>query len=234
MKIQAKQFSVQAGRPLKKLALFIFFVLLSSPLFAQFKEIGVGAGTMNYLGDLPYKAAWHQPALTVFYRTNFNPHTSVRYSATLGRIKSNVAHSDSLAVMEDVPAEMVDQTYIGEGSVVFEYNFLDYSKEKGSFRFTPYLFGGAGFFYMANDSDASNLQAVIPFGIGFKQMIGKQWNFGVEAGLRKTFTDRLDNYNPVFENNSQQKDLYGNTYDQDYYYFVGVNLSYTFYDILCP
>jgi hypothetical protein len=234
MKLNVLNYATGSGKLSKSYLLILLLWLLSSPLFAQNKEIGAGIGTMNYVGDLPYKVSWHQPAATVFYRNNLSPATSVKYSATFGRIKGNVEDSNALAIKQNVTNEDVGFTYIGEGSVVFEYNFLDYSKQKGDFNFTPYLFGGAGFFYMANDSEASNLQAVIPFGIGVKQMIGKQWNLGVEAGLRKTFTDRLDSYNPQYTGANLPKDYYGNDYNKDYYYFIGFNLSYTFYDVLCP
>ncbi|WP_262923007.1 DUF6089 family protein [Hymenobacter cellulosilyticus] len=54
-----------------------------------------------------------------------------------------------------------------------------------------------------------------------------RWNLGLEAGARKAFTDELDHL-------GTQNPLLVNTHDQDWYFYNGLSISYTFYKINCP
>lgn len=44
----------------------------------------------------------------------------------------------------------------------------------------------------------SNFQVVIPFGMGFKYALNKDWSVCVEYGIRKTFTDYLDDVSKTY------------------------------------
>jgi hypothetical protein len=44
----------------------------------------------------------------------------------------------------------------------------------------------------------SPVQFVIPFGIGFKYALSNDWSLGIELGLRKTFTDYLDDVSKTY------------------------------------
>jgi hypothetical protein len=67
----------------------------------------------------------------------------------------------------------------------------------------------------------------IPAGAGLKYALSEHLNLGLEVGVRKAFTDQLDHL-------GDQDPLLVNPHDQDWYYYSGVNLSYTFYKIPCP
>ena len=67
----------------------------------------------------------------------------------------------------------------------------------------------------------------MPVGVGIKYALSEFINLGLEVGARKTFTDRLDQLH-------DQTSLLVNRHDQDWYYYSGVSLSYTFYKIRCP
>ena len=67
----------------------------------------------------------------------------------------------------------------------------------------------------------------IPAGVGFKYALSEHLNLGFEIGARKTFTDQLDHL-------AKQDPLLVNPHDQDWYYYNGFSLSYTFYKIRCP
>jgi len=45
------------------------------------------------------------------------------------------------------------------------------------------------------------LQVAIPFGIGFKYGLDRKWSIGLEFGLRKTFTDYIDDVSTTYYNN---------------------------------
>ena len=121
-----------------------------------------------------------------------------------------------------------------------EYNFMDYHYRTDKIHFTPYLFIGVAGFY-ANTTTVTNNPALegdfnrkgavlgfsIPAGVGFKYALSEHINLGLEVGVRKTFTDKLDHL-------SEQDPLLVNVHNQDWYYYNGVSLSYTFFKIRCP
>ena len=47
----------------------------------------------------------------------------------------------------------------------------------------------------------SRIQLAIPFGIGFKYGIDREWSIGVEFGARKTFTDYIDDVSTTYYDN---------------------------------
>ena len=80
--------------------------------------------------------------------------------------------------------------------------------------------------------DFGSIQPVIPFGIGFKHLIGKQFSIGLEFGARTTFIDGFDR---ISEGDPFIKDYqYGNPNDNDWYHFAGFSITYILYKIPCP
>jgi len=90
---------------------------------------------------------------------------------------------------------------------------------------TPYMFGGIGVIWFnprAQGPDGrwhslqplgtegqglypsrkkySRIQPVIPLGIGVKWMVDRNWLVGIEYGVRKTFTDYLDDVSTTYPN----------------------------------
>jgi hypothetical protein len=125
--------------------------------------------------------------------------------------------------------------FLLEGSATFEYHFLDWRDDKRRLRFTPYLFAGIGLFGISGvqtkPAEYSNMQVSIPFGGGMKYVLNPKWYIAFELGIRKTFFDYLDNISdeiPAFKNYQ-----YGNKYDNDNYFFTGISITRTFYDIPC-
>jgi len=99
-----------------------------------------------------------------------------------------------------------------------------------------YVFGGFGLSAYSAKSESSTysrIQPVIPFGLGLKYRLNKQWNLEFEFGARKTFFDHLDKVSSVV-NPNKLNPKYGNELDNDWYYFTGVSISYTFYSVPCP
>ena len=47
----------------------------------------------------------------------------------------------------------------------------------------------------------SRIQVAIPFGIGFKYGLNREWSIGVEFGARKTFTDYIDDVSTTYYDN---------------------------------
>jgi hypothetical protein len=209
-------------------------VFLTVSAYAQRSEVGFGIGTFNYTGDLvrPYSFKYSKPAATVFYRSNLGKVVSFRAAITGGKIGATEKPIDAFAAARNASFNL----FLLEASTVFEYHFLNWRETKRFVRFTPYLFGGLGLFGISGDvqktAEYSNVQGVIPFGVGIKYVYNPKWYFSLEFGARKTFFDYLDN---ISEGDRRHKNFqYGNPNDNDTYYFLGISLTRTFYDIPCP
>lgn len=214
----------------------VLFFICSAIVFnvkAQFLEFGGGVGLLNYAGDLNrgYPRENANPGITLYNRLNLSEIVSVKYAATFGKVTG----TDDLAF--DALGEIRQVSFsrpVLEGSMVFEYNFLDFKDEYSRIKWSPYLFGGVGFvrLFGNRNGDYSMLQPVVPFGLGFKQLIGKQFAVNLEVGIRKTFFDELDD---ISDGDIEFKDFqFGNPQDRDWYSFVGLSLSYIIYKIPCP
>lgn len=55
----------------------------------------------------------------------------------------------------------------------------------------------------------SRVSVCIPYGIGAKYAISKEWAVGLEVGIRKTFTDYLDDVSTVYYDNAALKAAHG-------------------------
>jgi hypothetical protein len=215
--------------------LFLILFLAANPLLAQRSEVGFGLGTFNYTGDLArnYNFLNSKPAGTLFYRSNLSKVVSFRVSVTAGKIgASDKRPVDAFAEQRNASFNL----FLMEVSTVMEYHFLNWRDNKRMIRFTPYLFAGLGLFGMTGNKskpeEYSNVQGAIPFGLGVKYIYNPKWYFSLEFGPRKTFFDYLDNVSVGRQNNKNYQ--YGNPFDNDAYYFLGITLTHTFYDIPCP
>lgn len=210
-------------------------ILCGSYCNAQKNEVGFGIGAFNYTGELARKiqAKNFQPGLSLHYRRNLNEAISLRAGFTGGWLYGDDSRPfDALAQARDTSFSKG----IVELSSVMEYHFLDFRENPKILRWTPYFFLGAGVAFFGQPEEKteeySNVQLVIPFGLGFKYIINPRWQIGLEGGVRKTFFDHIDN---ISGGDLDVKNYaYGNRHDKDWYYFLGVSLSYTFYTIPCP
>lgn len=221
----------------KKLGLAL--LIGSTACFGQLSqktEVGGGVGVLNYSGDLvrTYNLATSKPAFTVLYRHNINKIVSFRGGFIFGKIGASDTRKpiDAFAAKR---AESFNLTLM-ELSGTYEYHFLDWRDAKRRLRITPYLFAGGGLFVFSGNKSKpaaySNAQIAIPFGGGVKYVLNPKWYVALEFGMRKTFFDYLDNISGT--DPSVKTFRQGNQFDNDHYYFTGITLSRTFYDIPCP
>jgi len=225
---------MMAIRVLKACSLGIL-LLIHLTSRAQNSEVGFGLGAFNYTGDISpqFSVSNLRPAATVFYRSNMSKVISFRAAVTGGKIAgADKGNFDSFSGARDASFDI----FAFEGSTVFEYHFLNWREQKSMIRFTPYLFGGLGLLSMSGQENKtqeySNVQLVIPFGAGIKYILNPKWYLALEFGARKTFFDYLDN---ISDSNRRIKNYqYGNPFDNDNYYFIGLSLTRTFYTIPCP
>jgi hypothetical protein len=101
------------------------------------------------------------------------------------------------------------------------YNLKGVRGRRGS-HVSYYLFGGTGFIYfdpkgkwngkwyalkpLCTEGEGliparkkySDIQLIMSFGIGFKYALNKAWTIGIEYGIRKTFTDYIDDVSKTY------------------------------------
>ena len=201
-----------------KKKLVLFFLLLSTLSYSQrSSEIGVFAGMSYYIGDLnPYKH-FDQPHFSggILFRRNLNKRFTFRFSGTYG----TVSGADSLSTNPNTVSRNLNfRSRIIEIGPIIELNFVKYAPgntEKDPA--TMYLFTGFTFFHMnpqatlngeyydlqilGTEGQGSSLnskgqyklnQLSIPLGIGIKGNLTKRICVSLEYGIRKTFTDYID------------------------------------------
>ena len=220
---------------IRSIFLTLFLAALTFTAFAQQSEIGFGVGTLNYTGDLSrtYSFRNSKPAVTIIYRNNLSKIISFRTAFTGGKLGA-VDRKQPFSVHPSF------NIFLIEASAGFEYHFINWRDDKQMRRFTPYMFASLGVFAMSGVGDKhgaeySNIQSCIPFGVGLKYVLNPKWYASLEFGMRKTFFDYLDN---VSVNDTRKKTSvignFGNSFDNDAYYFLGITLTRTFYTIPCP
>lgn len=239
----------------KYLLLFSFlFTGVTQGSFAQKHELGGGVGFAAYSGDIIRKIDPGQlgPQVTLFGKRNFDNVWTLRVG-----ISSAILKADDEINPIDISAQIRDAQFRGgiiEGSAVMEFNFLDFLRNDSEFRFSPYAFFGLGFTYMTfkgrptatKNEEVGYYQLftpVIPFGGGVKYRLNDRWTLATELGFRPTSTDYLDKIDsklpaiPRFIDPANPEAPYGinfgNPYDKDWYYFLGVAISYTFASNKC-
>ncbi|MDX2190275.1 MAG: DUF6089 family protein [Bacteroidota bacterium] len=223
--------------------LFVFTLLLIIySTNAQNLEIGLGLGASNTRSDISNINYLNtRPGAWVFGRWNFNSawvaRLDYKYMFIYASDKNNNYPLANFRKDQGYTLEFSNQLH--ELSANMEYNFLDYRSANKKVRLTPYITGGLGFLRLINEyeygSGTGRYDFVIPFGLGLKYVLTKTLNLGMVFSSTKTFSDALDNVNgsyPRLLRNSHAKG-----WDQatnDWYYFLGFSISYTYYHIACP
>jgi len=245
--------------------------------FSKYHDVGFFMGGAFYSGDLnPYKfidVDSPGPAAGFLYRFNFDRRNSLRIGANYGFIYADDATNEDPFFNK---RNLNFQSHIYEVNTIYEFNFFPYEMGYKSAAITPYIFGGIGGFFFnpvgrfknenyklhdliteargikSNDTrQYKRVQVCIPFGIGVKMNLGKKMGVQLDWGVRKTFTDYLDDVSTVYPSYKFLKNevgvesanlsggvdeskkvlgnvgrMRGNSQNKDYYSFIG--LSFTF------
>ena len=164
-----------------------FLLLLAGLVNAQedtyFAEIGVHGGSSYYLGDannVLFKNA--QLSYGLIYRQKFNP----RLAAHLNLNSTTVAGDGLITNGTFFPYNNRVNTLDLAG----EFNFFSYERKEYlpfSKTFTPFVFAGVGG-VLGNSVATMSL----PFGLGFKMMIGDRLNLNIIWSNRLMFSDDLE------------------------------------------
>ncbi len=263
---------------MKKLLLLTFLfcstsLLWGQPKDAKTREIGIMLGVSGYAGDLnPYNqfSKLMQPAGGLVYRKAINRRYALKTSLLYGSIKGD----DALAKNAYQKNRNLNfKSILLELSGQLEFNFMPYELGNPEFPWTPYIFCGlSGFYFNPKGNQdgtwrelrplATEGQGVLPgkktymrtqlsfpFGVGLKANLGDNFALSVEMGLRRTFTDYLDDVSTTYPDktslgiaNGSTAVLYsdpslskdfnndfrqrGNSQTKDWYSFSGIMITY--------
>jgi hypothetical protein len=200
---------------------------------AQIHEIGVFIGGSNFIGDVGSTTyiSPNKPAFGLLYKWNKSPRHSYRFSYTQSKIAAN--DSDSKEVSRNQRGYHFENS-VKEVSLGLEFNFFDFNLHDMKPKITPYVHSGISYFrhdelYVVSGQTKKEERSgsfAIPFNLGVKSNISRNFIIAAEVGARYTFTDNLDGSNPKDDNFKPLQ--FGNINNNDWYVFSGITLTYTF------
>ncbi|MBK9176216.1 MAG: hypothetical protein IPM46_07745 [Flavobacteriales bacterium] len=202
-------------------------MILGSGAFAQVNELGITGGFSYYIGDLnPYRHFPKDKKLAggIVFRHNFNERYALRFQGIYGTLQAYDSNSDdSLQLARNLHF----RSRLIETALLLEINFFKYRlRGKEGKKWTPFVFGGLAYFRAnpqaqlddtwydlvqlgtegqgtSNGSEPYKVdQMAIPFGAGFKFNFGRV-DIQVEWGLRRTWTDYIDDVSGTYYDNAR-------------------------------
>lgn len=220
------------------LVVFLIGFLAVKALAQPSVDIGVFGGAGTYFGDMTKIDLQKSinPAYGGFVRFNFNPRYALRFNVINGTIGAEGEF--------DYQPNPLDKFWSFNKNVLdismnFEWNYLKYIVGDKDTRWTTFLYGGVGMqtykyniVTLNSQIDGSEITPTIPFGLGVKYNLSKRWGIGFEGGLRKTFSDKLDNLDdPLSYLNTNvtpnvQVKFTDQLHNNDWTSYVGIHLVY--------
>ncbi len=264
---------MRAKRGFKNIILS-FGILMSSITMGQgYKaatEIGVFGGGSYYIGDLNPNQhfVFSKPAFGLIYRYNLSTRHSIRATALYGNIFGDDARAKQ---QSEQNRNLSFKSKVLELAIGYEIDLFKYSINDMKYPISPYFFYQIAYTrinptteFNGNDIALQPLgtegqgtslstrnryslnQIAIPLGIGVKINLRKRLAISLEYGVRKTFTDFLDDVSGNFvdseqlriENGPLAADLSdrsindngginrGNPNNKDWYTFYGLHLTF--------
>lgn len=202
-----------------------FLLCLLVPVLAQAQEqqrlhLTLFGGVSNYQGDLQSRTfSFNQShlGLGVGLKYDLTPHFGIRTNLNYGTISATDKENEpSLR-----PRNLSFQSRLVEGNLLLEYTLFNLEEKK----FSPYLFAGVAVYHFnpytydtlgnqiylkplstegqglaayPDRKEYKLTQFAIPFGGGLKFRISDNVVLGYEIGLRKIFTDYLDDVSTTY------------------------------------
>lgn len=201
-----------------KIVSSVIFIVVSFSAFAQKVELGIHAGIANYTGDVAQHMVLGETKLAggIFARLNLNNTwalTAIGTQLRIGGSDENFSYNKA--------RNITFRTDITELAGLVEFNYFKYGTGVTDKHFTPFVYWGLGaaFFnpqgqyqnqwydlrqYETEGKAYSGVAVVMPMGIGVKWMPNKKMSLEGSLGLRKTYTDYLDDVSNKYVDPSKQ------------------------------
>ncbi len=188
---------------------------------------------MYYLGDINHSTQFYSTEFATggFARHNLNKRWAVRLSFSVGKLSAR--DKDFNREYQRVRNAQFSTSLIDALAQV-EFNFLPYRfgvVKQFTYSYTPYLALGLGGAVIKESRKTYNF--IIPMSIGFKFVLSKKIELGLEWSFRKTFSDDVDNFSgreyDILEMKSSESYKYRQKavfYSKDWYSFANVFITY--------
>ena len=259
------------------LLLLVSLIVITPTKAQQFKtntEIGILGGASYYLGDLN-TAHFYQSLATagLIIRQNIDKRFVYKAEIMYINLMSDERESED-DIAKDRSLHFKSPLYEVSGQL--EFNFLPYQPGNPLYTWTPFVFTGVSLFHFNPKAENSNgdwvnlqelgtegqgtttypdrkkyslLQFAIPMGGGVKIAVNESFNIILEYGVRKTFTDYLDDVSTTYPGTNlndmsnlaiemsdpdpfntrdphAKDDQRGDETKNDWYSFAGITLSF--------
>jgi opacity protein-like surface antigen len=220
---------------------------------AYLSEIGIGAGTFIYQGDLTHSQAGSlkgvKPMLQLWYARPFTSYLSWRADLSIGSIQSDESRFSYPSWKQS--RNFSFSTPVTEISGRLVYNFYGDNGKDTYHTITPYLMAGAGMSFLKVQRDWSrmdttlfnsksatasglgtdtlrrppSLQIVLPVGAGVRWAVTPSMSVHAEATYRFVFSDYVDGFSYA-----------ANKSARDGYYGISLGVSWTLgnHAVRCP
>ncbi len=259
--------------------ILLFGITAKAQQFKPNTEVGVLLGASYYLGDLN-TAHFHQslPGAGLIIRKNIDQRFAYKAEAIYLNLMSDERNSSD-TIAKNRGLHFKSPVYEISGQI--EFNFLPYQPGNPLYTWTPFVYTGISIFHFNPKAENKNgewvalqelgtegqgtitwsdedrqlyslIQFAIPIGGGIKVAVNESFNIILEYGLRKTFTDYIDDVsttypgpnsmgiwpsemsqlaqemsdptnNPQYNNAEKSR---GNPEKKDWYAFAGITLSF--------
>lgn len=259
----------------------ILLCLVALPYLAHAQRLhgDLQLGVAGYQGDLQAKRftlKGAKPAIGFGLSYDLSPHFIIRGMASYLTVTGDDKNGKTAQNIN--PRNLNFTSRIIEGQFALEYNLFDLAERSA----TPYVFGGIAIFHfnpyttdrlgdkvylrsLATEGQGlsqypekklyKNNQFAIPFGAGVKVALSEKLQVGLELGLRKLFTDYLDDVSGTYADSAfllagrgpravafayRESEIHGpvsypaagsirgNAKIKDWYYTTGLRVSYLF------
>jgi hypothetical protein len=204
-----------------KLLFFACTMLISTCTFSQKSgqtdwEIGGSVGWSWYNGDLNSTKIFGQDYMHKMYglnlRRNLNQRWALRFEGNYGELSADDALSENTFQLQ---RNLNFKSKLYEGAGMIEFNFLEFDALIPKYRFSPYTFIGLGVFrfdpettiegnvyklhsLQTEGKSYSRTNVSIPFGLGFKLALSDRILVSTDWGMRKTFSDYIDDVSDMY------------------------------------
>lgn len=191
-------------------------------------ELGVSGGVSWYNGDLNpdkhFSGDYLNNAFGISLRKNLSERFALRLQGNYGRLSANDALSGSQFQQN---RNLNFSTRLIEVATTFEFNFLEFDALIRRKSFSPFIFIGIAGFHFNPETEVEGNQyelrpletenksysrytVSMPFGFGFKWAVTDRLILSADWGLRKTWTDYIDDVSTYYP---AQADLSGLSQD---------------------
>lgn len=200
-------------------------------------DYGFSGGVSNYFGDIggyegegrsglaDFKLDFTRWTFGAFYRHKFMPKIAMKASLNYIRLNGDDAKSVNPARVGrnlSFRNNMIELSVAGE---LYVYKIHDVG---GTGRYTTdfnlYLFGGAGLFFNNPEGELNGtwyalqprqtegvkynrVSITLPAGLGFYYTFSRKYRLGLEVGIRKTFTDYIDDISSFYIDHSNSDEI---------------------------